>query len=52
MTNMITDPTGVLWLATSDLGYYWSGFSVGLFIFGFGLIFRMARGTGKTTPDF
>ena len=49
MTNMITDPMGVQLLATSDMGYYWAGFGVGLVFFGFGLILRMAK---RTTNDF
>jgi hypothetical protein len=45
MTNFITDPSGVQWLATSDMGYYWAGFGIGFFFFAFGLIFRTASRT-------
>ena len=52
MTNFIADPSGVLWSATSDMGYYWAGFGVGLFLVGFYIVLRMARNTGKHSPDF
>ena len=52
MTNYITDPTGVLWLATTDMGYYWAGFGTGMIFLGFNLIMRMALRTGKHTSDF
>jgi hypothetical protein len=52
MTNYITDPTGVLWLATTDMGYYWAGFGTGLIFFGFGMILRMARNISRNSPDF
>jgi hypothetical protein len=52
MTNLITDPTGVQWLATSDMGFYWAGFGIGCLFFGFGMILRMARRVTGTTSDF
>jgi hypothetical protein len=52
MTNFITDPSGVQWLATSDMGYYWAGFGIGMMFFGFGLVFRLVRRVGGTTSDF
>lgn len=52
MTNMITDPSGVQWLATSDMGFYWAGFGVGMLIFGFNFILRMAVRTAGRSADF
>lgn len=52
MTNIITDPGGVQWLATSDMGYYWAGFGTGLMFFGFGLVLRMVRRVTGATSDF
>jgi len=52
MTNYILDPSGVQWLANSDMGFYWAGFGVGLFFFGFGLIFRLARRTATGGNDW
>lgn len=52
MTNMITDPSGVQWLATSDMGFYWAGFGIGMLFFGFGLVFRIVRRVGGSTSDF
>jgi hypothetical protein len=52
MTNFITDPSGVQWLATSSMGYYWSGFGVGLVFFSFGFIMRWACRLPKKAADF
>jgi len=52
MTNYISDPSGVLWLATSDMGYYWAGFGVGLVFFGFSIVMRMARKSATGSSDF
>jgi hypothetical protein len=46
------DPSGVQWLANSDMGFYWAGFGVGLVFFGFGLIFRMACRVTGYSSDF
>jgi len=52
VTNIIVDPSGGVWAADSEMGFYWAGFGVGLLFFGFGLIWRMARGLRRETPDF
>lgn len=48
-TNVVTDPSGNTWAPDSDMGFYWTGFGVGLMFYGFGWILGMAK---KTTNDF
>ena len=50
-TNVM-DPNGDVFSSTSDMGYYWSGFGVGLMFFGFGIVLRMAKRTTGTSSDF
>lgn len=45
-TNTVTDPAGNVWSSTSDMGYYWAGFGLGCSFFAFGMLLRLARGTG------
>ncbi len=48
-SNVVMDPAGDVWSSTSDLGYYWAGFGVGLSFLSFGFILRMARKTPGVT---
>jgi len=47
-TNVL-DPSGNSFSTTSDFGFYWDGFYVGLAIFGFAWIVRLCR---KGASDF
>jgi hypothetical protein len=44
-TNYVDAPDGTAYLATSDSGCYWAGFSVGLVFYGFGMILKMSKRT-------
>lgn len=50
-SNVVTDPSGVDWSATSNAGYFWAGFGFGLVVYCFGLIMRMGRKTAGVS-DF
>lgn len=49
--DVVTDPSGQTWDATSDTGYFWAGFGTGLVFYGLGMVLRVARRTTGGT-DF
>jgi hypothetical protein len=50
--SIITDPSGNSWASTSEAGFFWAGFGVGLTFLGFRIIVRMAQRIAGSTSDF